>query len=85
MCFSYAFARTFSRYLLASAFTTPLGNLFSDVGHGHTCSANMCEHNCTDLTQGGFVCSCRPGYKPRATEKHTCEGEEHVHVYSAEV
>uniref|UniRef100_A0A3Q2Q3X8 Low-density lipoprotein receptor-related protein 2 n=1 Tax=Fundulus heteroclitus TaxID=8078 RepID=A0A3Q2Q3X8_FUNHE len=43
------------------------------VGHGHACSANLCEHNCTDLTEGGFLCSCRPGYKPRATEKHTCE------------
>uniref|UniRef100_A0A0S7EG31 LRP2 n=1 Tax=Poeciliopsis prolifica TaxID=188132 RepID=A0A0S7EG31_9TELE len=51
------------------------------VDHGHTCSANMCEHNCTDLTQGGFVCSCRPGYKPRPTEKHTCEDVNECEIF----
>uniref|UniRef100_A0A672J141 EGF-like calcium-binding domain-containing protein n=1 Tax=Salarias fasciatus TaxID=181472 RepID=A0A672J141_SALFA len=25
--------------------------------------------------KGGFLCSCRPGYKPKATERHTCEGK----------
>lgn len=25
--------------------------------------------------EGGMLCSCRPGYKPTATEKHTCEGK----------
>lgn len=52
--------------------------LLSDHGSGHTCSDNICEHNCTDLTEGGFLCSCRPGYKPRTTEKHTCEGKQHI-------
>ncbi|MED6276189.1 Low-density lipoprotein receptor- protein 2 [Characodon lateralis] len=51
------------------------------VGHGHTCSSNMCEHNCTDLTEGGFLCSCRPGYKPRATEKHTCQDVNECEVF----
>lgn len=52
--------------------------LLLDRGSTHTCSDNICEHNCTDLTEGGLICSCRPGYKPRATEKHMCEGKGHV-------
>lgn len=52
--------------------------LLSDQGSGHTCSDNICEHNCTDLTEGGLLCSCRSGYKPRATERHTCEGKTHT-------
>ncbi|XP_035811393.2 low-density lipoprotein receptor-related protein 2a isoform X1 [Amphiprion ocellaris] len=50
-------------------------------GSGHTCSANICEHNCTDLTEGGFLCSCRPGYKPRETERHICEDVNECEVY----
>ncbi|KAL7385074.1 hypothetical protein ABVT39_014795 [Epinephelus coioides] len=50
-------------------------------GSGHICSDNICEHNCTDLTQGGILCSCRPGYKPRTTEKHTCEDVNECEVY----
>lgn len=48
-----------------------------DQGSGHTCSDNICGHNCTDLTEG-FLCSCWPGYKPKATEKHNCEGTQQV-------
>ncbi|KAM7407483.1 hypothetical protein PAMA_003284 [Pampus argenteus] len=48
---------------------------------GHSCSDNICEHNCTDLTEGGFLCSCRPGFKPRTTEKHTCEDVNECEVY----
>lgn len=51
--------------------------LLLDRGSTHTCSDNICEHNCTDLKEGGLLCSCRPGYKPRATEKHMCEGRAH--------
>ncbi|KAF3843047.1 hypothetical protein F7725_001896 [Dissostichus mawsoni] len=50
-------------------------------GSGHTCSDNICEHNCTDLTQGGILCSCRPGYKPRETEKHNCEDVDECEVF----
>nr|XP_046260892.1 low-density lipoprotein receptor-related protein 2a isoform X2 [Scatophagus argus] len=51
-------------------------------GSGHTCSDNICEHNCTDLTEGSLLCSCRPGYKPKATERHTCEDVNECEVYS---
>ncbi|CAG5865572.1 unnamed protein product [Menidia menidia] len=50
-------------------------------GSGHTCSSNQCEHNCTDLIDGGFLCSCRPGYKPRGTERHTCEDVDECEVH----
>ncbi|CAB1435033.1 unnamed protein product, partial [Pleuronectes platessa] len=50
-------------------------------GSGHMCSDNICEHNCTDLTEGGFLCSCRSGYKPRETEKHTCDDVNECEVY----
>ncbi|TKS67243.1 Low-density lipoprotein receptor-related protein 2 [Collichthys lucidus] len=50
-------------------------------GSGHTCGDNICEHNCTDLTEGGMLCSCRPGYKPRMTERHTCEDVNECEVY----
>uniref|UniRef100_A0A3Q4H6C5 Low-density lipoprotein receptor-related protein 2 n=1 Tax=Neolamprologus brichardi TaxID=32507 RepID=A0A3Q4H6C5_NEOBR len=49
--------------------------------NGHSCSANICEHNCTDLTGGGFLCSCRPGYKPKSTERHNCEDVNECEVY----
>uniref|UniRef100_A0A672KQ36 Low-density lipoprotein receptor-related protein 2-like n=1 Tax=Sinocyclocheilus grahami TaxID=75366 RepID=A0A672KQ36_SINGR len=41
-------------------------------GHGRTCSENLCEHNCTDLSTGGFICSCRPGYKPNPEDRNNC-------------
>lgn len=49
----------------------------SDHGSGRSCSENICEHNCTDLTDGGFLCSCRPGFKPRETDRNMCEGTGH--------
>ncbi|TWW80779.1 Low-density lipoprotein receptor-related protein 2 [Takifugu flavidus] len=50
-------------------------------GSTHTCSDNICEHNCTDLTEGGLICSCLPGYKPRDTERHVCEDVNECEVY----
>lgn len=32
-----------------------------------------CAHNCTDLKQGGFYCSCRKGYNMSATNRKECE------------
>lgn len=32
-----------------------------------------CEHNCTDLTDGGYFCSCRQGYKISANDSKSCE------------
>ncbi|CAB1328475.1 unnamed protein product, partial [Coregonus sp. 'balchen'] len=52
-----------------------------NVGSGRSCSENICEHNCTDLTDGGFLCSCRPGYKPSQTDRNTCEDVNECEVY----
>uniref|UniRef100_UPI003D9CB815 low-density lipoprotein receptor-related protein 2a precursor n=1 Tax=Danio rerio TaxID=7955 RepID=UPI003D9CB815 len=50
-------------------------------GHGRSCSENLCEHNCTDLSAGGFICSCRPGYKPNPEDKNTCEDVDECEIY----
>lgn len=34
-----------------------------------------CEHVCTDLLNGGFVCSCRHGFKIAAWDNKSCEGK----------
>uniref|UniRef100_A0A8C9SXP4 Low-density lipoprotein receptor-related protein 2 n=1 Tax=Scleropages formosus TaxID=113540 RepID=A0A8C9SXP4_SCLFO len=51
-------------------------------GSGRSCSENLCEHNCTDLVDGGFICSCRPGYKPSQTDRNTCEDVNECEIYS---
>ncbi|XP_076440226.1 low-density lipoprotein receptor-related protein 2-like [Babylonia areolata] len=40
-----------------------------------SCSKNNggCEHNCTDLPQGGFYCSCHSGFRVSANDSKTCE------------
>ncbi|KAI2660889.1 Low-density lipoprotein receptor-related protein 2 [Labeo rohita] len=50
-------------------------------GHGRTCSENLCEHNCTDLSTGGFICSCRPGYKPNPEDKNSCDDVNECEIY----
>ncbi|XP_016107771.1 low-density lipoprotein receptor-related protein 2a [Sinocyclocheilus grahami] len=50
-------------------------------GHGRTCSENLCEHNCTDLSTGGFICSCRPGYKPNPEDRNNCNGLNECEIY----
>uniref|UniRef100_A0A8C2DL15 Low density lipoprotein receptor-related protein 2a n=1 Tax=Cyprinus carpio TaxID=7962 RepID=A0A8C2DL15_CYPCA len=50
-------------------------------GHGRTCSENLCEHNCTDLSTGGFICSCRPGYKPNPEDKNNCDDVNECEIY----
>ncbi|NWU34611.1 LRP2 protein, partial [Hylia prasina] len=42
-------------------------------GRERTCAENICEHNCTNLNEGGFICSCRPGYKASETNRNSCE------------
>lgn len=55
-------------------FTYNAGILFSDLGENRTCAENICEQNCTQLINGGFVCSCSPGFKPSTLDKNSCQG-----------
>uniref|UniRef100_A0A8B9LU25 Low-density lipoprotein receptor-related protein 2 n=1 Tax=Astyanax mexicanus TaxID=7994 RepID=A0A8B9LU25_ASTMX len=50
-------------------------------GGDRSCSENLCEHNCTGLTGGGFICSCRPGYKPSDENRNSCEDVNECDVY----
>ncbi|KAK7507961.1 hypothetical protein BaRGS_00000926, partial [Batillaria attramentaria] len=47
---------------------------YKDVGMMN-CAVNNggCEHNCTDLSGGGFYCSCRSGFRIVATDSKSCE------------
>ncbi|XP_072468339.1 low-density lipoprotein receptor-related protein 2 isoform X2 [Notamacropus eugenii] len=52
------------------------GNHFDETGCNpgaeRTCAENICEHNCTNLKEGGFICSCRPGYNASAIDRNSC-------------
>ncbi|KAI4873047.1 hypothetical protein NFI96_006125 [Prochilodus magdalenae] len=50
-------------------------------GSGRSCSDNLCEHNCTGLPDGGFICSCRPGYKSAEENRNSCEDVNECEVY----
>ncbi|XP_037704852.1 low-density lipoprotein receptor-related protein 2 isoform X2 [Choloepus didactylus] len=43
-----------------------------NVGKERTCAENLCEHNCTQLSGGGFICSCRPGYRASTSDRNSC-------------
>ncbi|XP_077472512.1 low-density lipoprotein receptor-related protein 2a isoform X9 [Stigmatopora argus] len=61
------------------------GDQSDELGcHQHStrsCSDHICEHNCTDLTDGGFLCSCMPGYRARSGQRHTCEDINECEAY----
>uniref|UniRef100_F7CLL4 Low-density lipoprotein receptor-related protein 2 n=1 Tax=Monodelphis domestica TaxID=13616 RepID=F7CLL4_MONDO len=52
------------------------GNHFDETGCNpgaeRTCDENICEHNCTHLKEGGFICSCRPGYSAGPVDRNSC-------------
>ncbi|XP_069472259.1 low-density lipoprotein receptor-related protein 2 isoform X2 [Ambystoma mexicanum] len=50
-------------------------------GVGRTCSENICEHNCTDLREGGFICRCRSGYQASDTDRNSCDDIDECQVY----
>ncbi|XP_066544684.1 low-density lipoprotein receptor-related protein 2a isoform X1 [Amia ocellicauda] len=50
-------------------------------GTGRSCSENICEHNCTELTEGGFICSCRPGYGPSEADRNSCDDINECAIY----
>ncbi|KAM8806535.1 low-density lipoprotein receptor-related protein 2 [Eudromia elegans] len=53
------------------------GDHFDEMGCNpgteRTCAENICEHNCTNLNEGGFICSCRPGYKANELNRNSCD------------
>nr|XP_010969732.1 low-density lipoprotein receptor-related protein 2 isoform X1 [Camelus bactrianus] len=44
-----------------------------NTGKERSCAENLCEHNCTQLSGGGFICSCRPGFKASSLDRNSCE------------
>eukprot|EP00079_Xenopus_tropicalis_P011186 XP_002936802.2 PREDICTED: low-density lipoprotein receptor-related protein 2 isoform X2 [Xenopus tropicalis] len=50
-------------------------------GTQRSCSENICEHNCTNLSEGGFICSCRPGYKASESDRNSCEDINECELY----
>ncbi|OWK00138.1 hypothetical protein Celaphus_00015800 [Cervus elaphus hippelaphus] len=42
-------------------------------GKDRSCAENLCEHNCTQLREGGFICFCRPGFKADSIDRNLCE------------
>ncbi|ELW62289.1 Low-density lipoprotein receptor-related protein 2 [Tupaia chinensis] len=43
-----------------------------NIGKERTCAENICEHNCTQLSEGGFICSCRSGFKAGILDRNSC-------------
>ncbi|CAL8343607.1 unnamed protein product [Boreogadus saida] len=50
-------------------------------GSARSCSEDLCEHNCTDVTGGGFLCSCRPGYQSSPSDRNTCQDVDECAVF----
>ncbi|XP_055493679.1 LOW QUALITY PROTEIN: low-density lipoprotein receptor-related protein 2a [Leucoraja erinacea] len=48
-----------------------------EVGCDHnverTCAEKLCEHECTNLTDGGFICFCRLGYRVNEADANACD------------
>ncbi|XP_059560178.1 low-density lipoprotein receptor-related protein 2 [Myotis daubentonii] len=42
-------------------------------GKERSCAENLCEQNCTQLSEGGFICSCRPGFKASISDRNSCD------------
>ncbi|XP_045414697.1 low-density lipoprotein receptor-related protein 2 [Lemur catta] len=43
-----------------------------NLGKERTCAENICEQNCTQLNEGGFICSCRAGFKTDLSDTNSC-------------
>ncbi|KAG2459291.1 LRP2 protein, partial [Polypterus senegalus] len=52
-----------------------------NLGTGRSCHENICEQNCTNLSEGGFLCSCRPGYSPSETDRNSCDDINECEIY----
>ncbi|XP_069081387.1 low-density lipoprotein receptor-related protein 2 [Pleurodeles waltl] len=52
-------------------------------GAGRTCSENKCEHNCTNLNEGGFICSCHPGYRASDSDRNSCDDIDECQIYGS--
>uniref|UniRef100_A0A4W3HU78 Low-density lipoprotein receptor-related protein 2 n=1 Tax=Callorhinchus milii TaxID=7868 RepID=A0A4W3HU78_CALMI len=52
-------------------------------GTTRSCAENLCEHNCTDLPKGGFICFCRSGYKPSEVDRNNCDDINECEIFSS--
>uniref|UniRef100_A0A8C4T9C2 Low-density lipoprotein receptor-related protein 2 n=1 Tax=Erpetoichthys calabaricus TaxID=27687 RepID=A0A8C4T9C2_ERPCA len=52
-----------------------------NLGTGRSCHENICEQNCTNLSEGGFLCSCRPGYSPSESDRNSCDDINECEIY----
>nr|XP_012637337.1 low-density lipoprotein receptor-related protein 2 [Microcebus murinus] len=43
-----------------------------NLGKDRTCAEHICEQNCTQLSEGGFICSCRAGFKAELFDANAC-------------
>ena len=56
---------------MLSYFPVPL-----DKSNNASCATNNggCQHMCTDLLGGGYLCHCHEGYTVSPTDAKSCEG-----------
>nr|XP_032807603.1 low-density lipoprotein receptor-related protein 2-like isoform X3 [Petromyzon marinus] len=52
-------------------------------GVGRHCAERICAQLCTNLTGGGFICSCRPGYTTSASNKNDCEDVDECNAFGS--
>ncbi|XP_032148954.1 low-density lipoprotein receptor-related protein 2 isoform X4 [Sapajus apella] len=43
-----------------------------NIGKERTCAENICEQNCTQLNEGGFICSCTAGFEASVLDRTSC-------------
>ena len=48
--------------------------LISDLGTCDSDKKGGCQHNCTSLTGGGYICTCPPGYRVNHDDPKQCIG-----------
>ncbi|XP_059822369.1 low-density lipoprotein receptor-related protein 2a isoform X1 [Hypanus sabinus] len=48
-----------------------------------TCAENLCEHNCTDLMDGGFICFCKHGYQVNEDDARACDDINECEIFGS--
>lgn len=55
-------------------------SIISDLGTCDTVKKGGCQHNCTALTGGGYICTCPSGYKVNHDDAKQCIGKNHFYL-----